>query len=888
MNIVTGGVEAGVRGTAEKTPLKKVKAKIPHTGIELTAPGVLGFGASMAIPLPGGAKVKGVSKIAKLTKVEEIVAELTKMKGLKVAAEEIPNLAKKLVNKNTVQDVTKTITAFEKAGKKAIPQATKGVEGVTQKGIQRAVGGVPQVTEQVTPTLERGFITTVKEAPKTSEETRGLVEGLYQARNTAELQTKAANLVKDYPETAHQIVSGNKTDDTVVATAVELMNKYAREGNHTLESQIANELAPRLTEAGRTGQAASIYNSLSPEGIVRFAASEINRANQANPKLQLILKAEDAVRLREMALAASKITDETERAVAMSKVADEIGKLVPTPTINKAVAIWKAGLLTGLKTSGLNIGVNILHGTAEIVKDIPAVAVDKVASLFTGKRTKAVTTKGLFGGVKEGLRKGWLYLRTGYSERNIAAKFDYNKVHFGNSKFAKVLQGYEEGIFRMMGTEDQPFYYGAKARSLYDQAMAQAVNKKLNGLARKQFIDDFVKNPPDEALRNAVNDAEISVFQNPTALGKAAAVLGKHPVGEVIAPFRRTPTSVAMQLVNYSPAGIVKGIIDNIGKGRWDQRAFSQAMGRGITGTGLFAIGTALMDKGFIALNAPTNESERNQWELQGKKPNSIRIGDRWYNAGAFGPMGMTLLIGGYYQKALKETGSQVGALTAAVSGMGRTVVDQSFLQGLSGVLDAINDPLRYSGTYISRTLGSVVPTLISDIARGTDVAERITKEGVIQPLQSRIPGLRQMLAPQRTAFGEEVKTPGLWRTMAEFTRSTPNLSTPIINELNRLQQAGQIVSTTKVKATQTIEGKKIELTANQIAAAQKIAGSQIQQAIEETISSYDYLSADDETKKDLIDKAIRGINKTAVLSVLGIQTGDTTEPSGPSLQLFR
>ena len=81
-NIITGTVEAGVRGLAERTPLKRVKAKVPYTGIELTAPGVLGFGAALAVPIPGGAKVragkKAVSKIPKV--LEPLAKEARKIK----------------------------------------------------------------------------------------------------------------------------------------------------------------------------------------------------------------------------------------------------------------------------------------------------------------------------------------------------------------------------------------------------------------------------------------------------------------------------------------------------------------------------------------------------------------------------------------------------------------------------------------------------------------------------------------------------------------------------------------------------------------------------------------------------------------------------------------
>ena len=71
-----------------------------------------------------------------------------------------------------------------------------------------------------------------------------------------------------------------------------------------------------------------------------------------------------------------------------------------------------------------------------------------------------------------------------------------------------------------------------------------------------------------------------------------ARAIQKVPGLEIIVPFGRTPSAVANQLINYSPVGIVKAIASNIGKGRFDQRLFSQAMGRGITGSGIMYLVT--------------------------------------------------------------------------------------------------------------------------------------------------------------------------------------------------------------------------------------------------------------------------------------------------------
>jgi hypothetical protein len=107
---------------------------------------------------------------------------------------------------------------------------------------------------------------------------------------------------------------------------------------------------------------------------------------------------------------------------------------------------------------------------AENVKNIPATGVDLATSLFTGKRTKALTLRGMFKGNVEGLKKGWNYLKTGIEPEAGASSLEFNKIHF-DSKPGKILGAYADGIYRVLGAEDMPFFYGALRRSLAEQAL---------------------------------------------------------------------------------------------------------------------------------------------------------------------------------------------------------------------------------------------------------------------------------------------------------------------------------------------------------------------------------------------------------------------------------
>lgn len=743
-------------------------------------------------------------------------------------------------------------------GLKGVEKGVTPLSPLAEKSIKSPISEIPKVGERI---KERGFVASVKEAMPEVK-----VAGQYIPRTTDSLAVKAANLVKSDLNAAEKMAILG-TDDKAVATGVELLKKYNAEGQYVKAAELAHTMASNLTEAGKTVQAASILGRLTPEGQLKFAANEINAYNEAVVKskgglfgLKKTIPNLTETQSKEILTESKRIfdmPDGEEKAIAFKNLQNKISDLVPSPLYQKIISVWKSGLLTGVKTTGLNEFSNAFHGNTEIIKDIPAAAVDSVASLFTGKRTLAFTIKGTIEGTKEGFSKGWRYLKTGYDERNIGAKLDYKRVNFGTSKIAKGLQKYEETVFHIMGAEDQPFYYGAKARSLQSQAIAQAKNAGLKGIEATSFVNKLVQSPTDEMLKYAVKDAEVSVFQNRTLLGDVAKKIQQIPGGEVVVPFGRTPAAVATQMINYSPVGIVKTIVENIGKGKFDQRLFAQGLGRGITGTGVMYIGMQLAKKGWITLGYPTDDKTRKQWELEGKKENSFYdpIGKKWRNVNIFGPPGNVLSMGAYLQKGLEDTGSFTQGSIQALAGAVSSIKDQTFLQGLNSFVQAINDPQGYAIGLLSSLEGSVIPTIAGDISTATDITQRntsIKKAGWLGPLQAKIPGLRQTLQPKIDVMGKQIPRAGnIIETLIDPSRPLNIRSTTVVEELKRLASVGQLATpTTYADEKQFIN----TLTKEQITQLQQRAGTILESKLKNLFSLSDYKKLSDEDKKKLIE----------------------------------
>lgn len=860
----------------------------------------LAFGAMIR---GGGGKAveEAIQSLAKTNAPEEIKTLLGSLGIGKKAAGE---LAEPLAKAGTVDEVkallgytdnvapkaekeaVEAVSRETKGAEKAKPEAPvsretpKGVDGMRSIGEILQDGGKGTVPPEVRAPKstapkgepERRFITRTKEmAPEMSD----LLKGKYTPKSNKELVANAEKLIKEDYLTAENMARTG-VDDQSVAIANKLIedelniaksatDEATKNKAYALAADIANEAAKNLTEAGRAVQAASLLGKMTPEGMARYAARQIQKYNEqagartvknflGGAKKIPELTGDQLKEITDAMEAINKMADGTDKARALQQLGNKIQSYIPSTLYKKVINVWKAGLLTGLKTTGVNVASNLSHAITEVAKDVPASAVDRIVSLFTGKRAVVANTKGVLEGAGEGVARGWDFFKTGFDERNIADKLDYHKVNFGKGPIAKTLEGYTNVVFRALGAEDQPFYYAARMRSLANQASAAAKNEGLKGKAAKEFAQKLIDNPTEDMVKYATLDAETAVFQQDSWLARKAQNLQKGL--EIVLPFAKTPANVAQAMINYSPVGIVKTIIENIGKGRFDQRLFSQGIGRGITGTAALAIGSALMGNKMMNLSTPTSEKEREQWELEGRIPNSIMVGGKWRNIGVLGPVGMVLIIGGHLRQGMEETGSFAGGLAQAAGGFGSALTEQSFLSGVNKAIDAIKDPKRSFDGFASSLAGSIVPTLIGDIARGTDQYER-RSDGMIERIQSRIPGARQGLEPQVDAFGKKKETPNFFEVMADATRPgnpTADENDPVLKEFRRLMDADYPVTPTQLGDR---NGYK-SLTHEQNTYLWQLAGQSAKSEVEKVMQGRAYNRYDDEQKSQVLDDAIQ------------------------------
>lgn len=465
----------------------------------------------------------------------------------------------------------------------------------------------------------------------------------------------------------------------------------------------------------------------------------------------------------------------------------------------KMVGLWKAGLLTGVRTHEANIISNTGMGALETIKDIPAAAFDATRSMITGgPRAKAFALDEITSqpsGAIRGLKQGKEYLKSGLDPRDIERAELYRKLRFGDTRGGKVAQKFTDTVFGALGAEDKVFREAAFNRSMMEQLKVAQINGQLDTqIARQVQVDPngVFDNPIIKQLQErAVQDAAHATFTKENAAASAIAGFraggnaGTKLVSDVTMPFVKTPTNVAEALLDYSPAGFVKDVVKRaLNAKSVDDRRLAESFGRSTVGSGIVALGYILAQHGMVrGAEEPYNTAANAQDRLEQAPGNSIFIGGEWRKIDRVSPLGNLLILG---SEAFKNGGD----ITKTAFGAVKSLSEQTFLKGLAGGLEAVNNPEQSASNYADSTISSVIPTLMADFARATDSTgnKRDTQDGLTARLMSRLPGWRNELPEKLNPLGEPEPEPnGFLGSLFDPLNSTAPNNDPLVKEFTRV-----------------------------------------------------------------------------------------------------
>jgi hypothetical protein len=721
---------------------------------------------------------------------------------------------------------------------------------------------------------ELGLVSTIKESPKTTPELKTSIAGGYDIAPNQESIAEAQKIINTDPNAYGIAISKHGPVENTVA--VLLANKYELAGQPEMARQLMVTKAVQALNAGQGSQIYSLWNKLSPELVGKTAMGIVDAARAKGANIPG-LTTEQYQYFVDKARSIQSLTDPKAKDMAMQGLQKELGQLIPSTVLNKVVSFWRAGLLTGAKTVGKIVTSHAAFGMTglEGVSKIPATAVDiAIKYLWTGKRGVSLTGRGSIEGARNGISAMVDNLVHGYNAPNSGgfAKDFTQQVNYGNSFFGKVAQAYVDGVQRLHGSLYKPFFGSTHLNSLYDQALTEAGNQGLSGTAKEAFVKDFVANPPAKAQARALAEAEYATFQNKTQLGSIASKLAQSGggAGRIIVPFTQIPSSIAMKVVDYSPIGAVKTVIDAIkaiksseGFDVQAQRAFSQGLGRVTIGTGTYAIGAALGAAGMMHLDYPTTPSEQAIWKANGWIENSIDVGGKSYALSSLGPIGDQLVTGAHLYEGFKQNGI-IGAVQSGAGGAVSVLANTPYVQELSSIAAIITSPQGSKISSFTKSMASsVVPTLIGHIASATDPLQR-QSNNALEAITNKIPGLRENNQIQQDIFGNPVpRAEGVIGSLIDPFYGSVDRSTPLTNELQRLTDSGNPVSFAPLAAKgETINGVKQDLTPQQLATLNTQSGGRISQNLNQLFQNPDYKALSDEDKSNAVSSVITADRK--------------------------
>lgn len=655
-----------------------------------------------------------------------------------------------------------------------------------------------ELLQQVRNTLEPEFAS-VDEliSDSTIEQITALLEGdipMWQLRDELEHYFKNGEFYTIY-EGEEEMHKKSRELATALDRVVNGDPEKAAPDPKTLQ-QIRDEINTLLEDS----EYASIYDEFSDEDI-EFLANRIFRGagqdelvDRLNRKLAtgyLGMSNEDlaeVVRLYDE-VNSGLLTSEEEYD-AMQAANKILASYLGNGTVLEKLNQWRyLCMLSAPSTHLKNIASNATWGMVTGIKDAVAAAGEEALQRAGAdfQRTKAVINP-----AKEADRA---ILRGAYEAFNRDSYADYAR---GGSRYndrSEIKQAQQIGSkpvnavanlnSDLLSKED--IFFG---RMKYAQALAGYV--KANGRTAEVINSTdpadmaFLKQAEEYALSEAnkttfheENELAAKITQASRSASEGGTA-GLNVAIEALMPFKRTTANIGKQfLVEYNPVvQFPKAIIQTMQK-NGDVAGTIDSYAKGLTGTGLVALGLWLAKSGLMVARKDDDDksdvlNEAQNYAITWTSEDGT---SHSYTIDGLAPTAMLMCVGA----ELAEKGFTLEAL----AGMGESFLGNTLLSGFESVFNAIGrayaarqyDPDKHIGTAVAADMvnsyaSQYIPTLMGKVARTVDPIRRNTYYtgktgdtdtllGYAQKAAAKIPFLSKTLQPYVDAYGNEERQPG-------------------------------------------------------------------------------------------------------------------------------
>jgi len=650
------------------------------------------------------------------------------------------------------------------------------------------------------------------------------------------------------------------------------------------------KLAGAIQEQGRVQQ---VVHGVSAEGgralrAFRQEAFDAISSGEAQKMEELLKRMENLLGSR------AKVEEMAEKIAALDiNNPYQVNKFLRDITKPKLwdyiVEVFYNSILSGPKTHIINSSSNTATALLSPVERLFIAGVERVLAPLQRRRIERfwdeipVDLLGLFSGLPEGVRAALKTVTTGV-DPGQASKWEFRQ---------KAFRGPLGEVIRIPGTALEAMDQLGKTvntrAALWALAMRKARMEGHKGLKAKARMDEIIHDPPADMLVEASRIAEERLFRAPPGQWTQAIMnvrnleltwAGNAQPFRFVIPFLRTPSNLLKFGIQRSPLGFADPAL-------WKALASkspeaSDRLGRSMLGSVIGGAIAAMVATGQMDIVGfpPADRAERDRFYREGKQPFSIRIGPYWIQYQRVEPWNQTLSQMAIAIKAIRDKDASIDEkVGTAAATIGRNLVSQTYLSGLSDLLNAANDPERYGKRWITRPITGMMPfsALLRTAAQIVDPTFR-RSNNILEAFAKNIPLLSKTVPPVITAFGEEAKRE--WPAWSPFV-VTPDQQDMVDAELERLNVEIGFVG-------DSIGG--VKLNRQQQLDYQMVAGKYVYEALVVLMRTNKYENAPDASKETLIiserDDVRDAVRKYMLerIKFPGRYAEQLPEPRGPSI----
>lgn len=684
-----------------------------------------------------------------------------------------------------------------------------------------------------------------------------------------------------------------------------LLKQYSDNKDYDNMIQVAKKMRDIGSAAGQTVQAFNIMSRLTPEGMVKYAQSELTDAynqmvkNKSQDWINKNMKDFDLTPgdvefIMNTMEKVQTMQDGYEKRVELAKIQKLMTDKIPSNAGNKIKAWMRISMLFNPKTQVRNVVGNAIMFPVNYFSDIVSNYADKAIQKQTGVRTTGTyNIKAMLKGMKEGAYQATNDYKLGINTKNM----DGNRFEIGEGKsfneksaIGRALNRTESMLNYVMDAGDRVFSQAVFENSLANQ---QALNKTT------EITQEMIDIATTESLQRTWNDNNNYtkfVLDIRSKLNSLPSIKG-YGLGDILIPFAKTPANLTKAIVDYSPVGLVSTINqyvklkNNISTGTvtsQQQHQFVQSLGKATAGSMLYIIAYALAKAG-IANGASDDDKDTANFlkNTLGISSYSIKIGGKSFTYDWAQPIAAPLSIMTNITDKSKETTlyeAIIGNLDSATS----VLMEQSFLESINDVLNGNGGTVDNLMQQVYELPSRAVPTFVKQMADMVDGTQRQTyvKDAPLRTATnktiSKIPFLSKTLDASVDTMGRDIEKYGGKNNIFNVflnpaTVNTENISSAAQEIYNVYKETGDNSIMPKVAPYYiNSNNEKVILSTEERTKYQRVAGNIVEENVNNLIKNGVYNSLSSKDKANIINDIVNYSYNIARKEALGMDLPST------------